>query len=149
MKQTCLKCKRTVPVDGPWNVSVARCEACKDDYDWITGRPTRKVTLRQRLVHAAITSLALGAVLLTGCDPDAGESGLPQTHTTTVGPEDPCKVASRIADYVVRYEDGTTVYVTPREDVRQASLRGLNGARLTAECSKIVRQAVKDGQSVR
>ena len=107
------------------------------------------VRLRERLINAAIWSTTLSVVLIgggTGCSADAGESGLPQTHTTSV---DACRTASGIGDYVVRYEDGTVAYVTPREDVRQASLRGVSGKALTLVCVRLVRQAVKDGVTVR
>src|SRR3546814_10978968 len=114
-------------------------------------------TLRQRLIHAAITAVTLSAVMITaGCEDgaDAPESGIPQTHVTVVPPpvhklENTCRVASAIADYVVRYEDGNEVYVTPREDVRVEAWMVADGmttpAQNQAMCRKVVRQATKDG----
>lgn len=116
------------------------------------------VRLRERLINAAIWSVALSAVLLgggTACSAQAPESGLPRTHTTTVGPvdeSDPCVIASRIDDYVVRFEDGSETYVTPREDVRQSAWEVHEGSITLgdhkAHCAALVRQAVQDRQSI-
>ena len=83
------------------------------------------VTLRQKLVHAAITGVTLGSVVVAGLwsGQKLSEGERPESASTFVaGPSahdlhvqhvrhDACAAVSRLSGYTVRYEDGSAVTV--------------------------------------
>lgn len=85
------------------------------------------VTLRQKLVHAAITGVTLGSVVVAGLwsghKVTESQASQPESASTFVGRpsahdlhvqhvrHDACGAVSRLSEYSVRYEDGSAVTV--------------------------------------